>query len=101
MIVWSGTPANLEIELNEVTQPYQFGLQLGIAPSDLWLIERNHLGDVAQQRTEVIIYWSRNYECTWEKVADALKKLGGYGNLEKKLRQMHTRGMHSSLAQSV
>jgi hypothetical protein len=69
-----------------------------MAPSDLRLIEKNHQGDVARQRTEVIIYWSRNYECTWEKVADALKKLGGYGNLEKRLRQMHTGGMRVSLA---
>ena len=73
-----------------------------MAPSDLRLIEKNHSGDVARQRTEVITYWSRNNECTWEKVADAVKKLGGHGNLEKKLRQIHTRGnMHSSLAISV
>ena len=101
MIIWSGTPANLEIELSEITQPYQFGLHLGMTPSALQLIERNHPGDVARQRTEVITYWSRNNECTWEKVADAVKRLGCYGNLEKKLRQMHTRGMHSSLAISI
>ena len=97
----AGIPANLEIELKEIAQPYQFGLQLGMAPNDLQQIQGNHPGDISRQRSEVIIYWSRNFECTWEKVADALKKLGGHGNLEKKLRQMHTRGMYLSLSAPV
>ena len=88
----SGTPANLEIELKEITNPYQFGLQLDIDPKDLDQIERDHKGNVAQQRSEVIKHWSRNDKCTWEKAADALKKMGGHGNLEKKLRQLAAKG---------
>ena len=90
----SGVPANLEIELGELTSPYLFGVHLGVASSDLEQIERDHRGDVARQRSEVIKYWCRNNKCTWEKVADAVKKLCGHGNLEKKLRQLHTKGIH-------
>ena len=93
----AGTPANLETQLKEITQPYQFGLHLGLDPNVLQLIERNHPGDVARQRSEVIVYWSRNYECTWEKVADTLRRMEGHGKLERKLRQFHTQGMHLQL----
>ena len=96
-VMHAGTPANLKTQLKEITQPHQFGLHLGLDPNVLQLIERNHPGDVARQRSEVIVYWSRNYECTWEKVADTLRRMGGHGNLERKLRQFHTQGMHLQL----
>ena len=37
--------------------------------------------------TEVIKYWLRNSaDCSWEALASAVEKMGGHGNLAKKLR---------------
>ena len=68
---------------------------------DLEQIEKDHK-DVVRQRSEVIKYWCRNNECTtWEKVAEAVNKLGGHSNLEKRLRQLHTKGTHLWLSDGL
>ena len=89
---YSGTEANLLRELEEITNPYIFGLHLGIDSKVVDRIDRDHRNDVERQRSEVIMYWYRNtkvLERTWGKVADAIKTLGGHRNLEMKLRQLH------------
>ena len=96
----SGTPGNIEVELKEITQTYQFGLQLGVPTQELEETEKNYK-DIARQRSEVIKYWDRNNECTWERVADAVKKLGGHGKLEKRLRQLHIKGTLLGLSDSA
>lgn len=91
MINYSGTEANLLCELEEITNPYIFGLHLGIDSKVVDRIDRDHRNDVERQRSEVVKYWYRNtkvLERTWGRVADAIKKLGGHRNLEMKLRQL-------------
>jgi hypothetical protein len=73
--------------LKEITDPYKLGVQLGIVPHELKKIEKNFPRDVDRQMTEVIEYWQRNSsDCSWEALASAVDKMGGHGNLVKKLR---------------
>ena len=93
MTNYSGTEANILRELGEITNPYNFGLQLGINSKVLDQIDRDHRNDVERQRSEIIKYWDRNTEeseRTWGSLADAIGKLGGHRNLETKLRQLGT-----------
>ena len=80
-------------ELEEITNPYNFGLQLGIDSKVLDRIDRDHRNDVERQRSEIIKYWYRNTkksERTWGSLADAIGRLGGHSNLETELRQLGT-----------
>ena len=80
-------------ELEEITNPYNFGLQLGIDSKVLDRIDRDHRNDVERQRSEIIKYWYRNTkksERTWGSLADAIGRLGGHSNLEAELRQLGT-----------
>ena len=66
-------------------------MHLGIESKDLEQIEKNHRGDVARQRSEVIKFWYKNAEeseRTWGRVADALQTLGSHRNLESQLRKL-------------
>ena len=43
--------------------------------------------------TEVIKHWLRNNtddQCSWEALANAVEKMGKYGNLVKELRKQHS-----------
>ena len=89
----SGTEANLLCELGEITNLYNFGLQLGIDSKVLDRIDRNHRNDIERQRSEIVTYWYRNTaesERTWGRVADAIGKLGDHRNLETRLQQLGT-----------
>ena len=91
MTNYSGTQANILCELEEITNLYNFGLQLGIDTRVLDRIDRDHRNDVERQRSEIIKYWYRNTEeseRTWGRVADAIGRLGGHRNLETRLRQL-------------
>ena len=91
MTNYSGTQANILCELEEITNLYNFGLQLGIDTRVLDRIDRDHRNDVERQRSEIIKYWYRNTEeseRTWGRVADAIRRLGGHHNLETRLRQL-------------
>ena len=93
MTNYSGTEANVLCELGEITNLYNFGLQLGIDSKVLDRIERDHRNDVERQRSEIIKSWYRNTadsERTWGRIADAIKKLGDHRNLETRLRQLGT-----------
>ena len=79
--------------MEEITNLYNFGLQLDIDSKVLDRIERDYRNDVERQRSEIIKFWYRNTEeseRTWGRVADAIKRLGGHRNLETKLRQLGT-----------
>jgi hypothetical protein len=90
---YSGTEANILCEVEEITNPYNFGLQLGIDSKVLDRIDRDHRNDVERQRSEIIKFWYRNTaesERIWGRIADAIRRLGGHRNLETKLRQLTT-----------
>lgn len=79
--------ASILLDLKEVSEPYQLGVQLEIDPSVLDSIERNHPRDTDRQKTEVIKFWLHNSPTTSCKtLAKAVEGLGGYKNLVKRLR---------------
>ena len=79
--------ADILTVLREVTESYQLGIQLNIAPSTLKAIEKNHHGDIDRQRTEVVEYWLRNSsDASWITLANAVERVGGYGNIVQTLR---------------
>ena len=78
-------------QLKEINNPHSFGLQLEIDPMELGRIERDYKNDVQRQRSEIITYWYLNTEeseRTWGRLADAIERMGGHRNLEKRLRQL-------------
>lgn len=81
---------DIDLALEEVTDPYRLGIYLGIKEHELEIFEKNYPRDAKRQKIEVIKYWLRNYtDCTWEALANAVEKMGGHGNLVKRLRDMH------------
>ena len=65
-------------------------MYLNIKPHKLVMFERDYPGNTDRQKTEVINYWLRNCkDCSWEILAGAVEKMGGHGNLVKRLRDMH------------
>ena len=78
------------LALEEVTEPYQLGIHLGIETHKLKMFEKNYPRDIERQKIEVIEYWLRNSaECSWDVLASAVEKIGGHGNLERTLRDKH------------
>ena len=74
-----------------ITDPHQFGKHLGVPAHELNKIEKNHPNDVNRQMTEVIKYWQNNADdCSWRTLANAVERMGTYGNLVKKLREQHS-----------
>ena len=93
MTNYSGTEANVLCELGEITNLYNFGLQLGIDSKVLDRIDKDHRNDIERQKSEIIKSWYRNTaesERTWGRVADAIQRLGDHRNLETRLRQLGT-----------
>ena len=83
--------------LEEITKPHKLGIHLGIETHKLENIEENYPRDVDRQMTEVIKHWQRNNtDCSWGALASAVEKMGGHGNLVKRLRDRQTPG-HSEL----
>jgi hypothetical protein len=61
---------------------------------ELSKIEKNHLNDVDRQMAKVIEYWQNNtvsVDCSWVALANAVERMGKYGNLVKKLKERHSR----------
>ena len=56
------------------------GLQLSIQPSALQNIRASHHGSAALCMVDTIAQWSQSdFEASWEKLAEAVAKVGGYG----------------------
>ena len=77
-------------ETREVTKWHSLGIQLEITPEDLNQIESNHSGDTERCKAEVVDFWLRNtQERTWDRLAQAVDKMGGHANLVQTLRKNH------------
>ena len=82
---------NIELELKQINDPYQLGIHLGLPTEVLEQIEKDYPSNIIRQRTEVIKYWLRNSATpTWEKLAASVERIGGYGILVKRLRDLGT-----------
>ena len=89
------TVKNIQHELREMTAVkwYHLGLQLGIPPATLSIIESDHPHDAQQRMTEVIIWWLQNAsECSWAKLAEPVEAMGGYAVLAERLRRKTSQG---------
>ena len=84
------TLLEVQNELGDVTAAdwFQLGVQLGIKAAKLREIEKDHPGDVQRCKTEVLDWWLQNTpSVSWEKLADALHKTGGYDALAQRLKR--------------
>ena len=72
-----------------MTKPYQLGVHLGIATHELDEIEYRNPESIKQQKIEVINYWFEEMHPSWKALADAVKRMGIYGNLATQLTQQH------------
>jgi hypothetical protein len=80
------TVSNILLALEEVTEPYLLGIHLGIEPHHLKRFEREH-HDTERRKIEVIRYWLlNNEECSWETLADAVKRMDHHGNVVDSIR---------------
>lgn len=78
---------NALLELKDVNNIVPLGLHLGILLPKLRQIEQENK-DIERQKIEMIDFWLGNSEpsdCSWEKLAEALNKLGGHGRLVSRL----------------
>ena len=78
--------------LTDVTKPYQLGIHLNIKVNVLDEIEYKHKRKIKEQKLEVIKHWLDEMDCkhhSWGVLADAVRKIGGHGELVKELKQRH------------
>ena len=78
------------IELRDVSAAdwFSLGQNLGIKLPKLREIEKDHPGDVRRCKTEVLDWWYRNAPVpSWESLAHALLRTGGYHGLAERLRK--------------
>ena len=79
--------------IKDISSPYELGIHLGIEDSELDKIEKNYPRDVERQKLEAIKYWQRNFNCSWEALANAVEKMRCHRNLVKQLRELHLKAV--------
>ena len=83
--------------LEEITEPHNLGIYLGIKEHELEIFEKNYPRDIKRQKIEVMKYWLRNNrDCSWEVLANAVEKMGGHGNLMERLRDKHLKALSTT-----
>ena len=75
--------------IKDISSPYILGIHLGIEDK----IEKNYPRDVERQKLEAIKYWQRNFNCSWEALANAVEKMQCHRNLVKQLRELHLKAV--------
>lgn len=71
----------LEYELKEVDW-YELGIHMNVPAHTLKNIGKD-IASEARRLAEVLHYWLNNGEASWEAVVQALKRIGGHGNIIK------------------
>ena len=59
----------------------QLGIQLNVPPHFLTNIERENPGDESRKLSAVLQYWVDNETASWEKIVEALQRIGGHANI--------------------
>ena len=75
------TPSLQELsnELNLVSDWHTLGVKLGVQPTNLSMIERNHHGDTARCKHEMLYCWLQTAHTpspSWEAITEALFQMG-------------------------
>ena len=88
------TTRNIFVQLKEIAnKSFELGVQLGIDVCDLRKLTSN--ADYDRQLINIADYWINNCrECSWRKLADAVKGLGGQKLLEERLRNLEAKVKH-------
>lgn len=63
----------------------ELGIHLKLSVGKLDSFESDHK-TVSRCLTEVLTHWSRNQKASWNELADAVRDVGGYSNVEKEIR---------------
>ena len=77
------------IELKTVDW-YEVGIQLNVPAHQLKTIKRENSTE-SMRMAEILQYWLDNETATWEKIIDALERIGDYGNIVASLRSKYIR----------
>ena len=64
---------------------YDLGIQLNVPADQLETIERENPTE-SRRMAKVLQYWLDNETASWEKVINALERIGGHGNIVATLR---------------
>ena len=84
-------------QLKGVNKPFQLGIQLGIDYEVCERFEKDHVGDTGRQLIEVIQHWLKNKsDCSWKKLARAVRNVGGHDQLAEKLCDLDLEGSSSA-----
>ena len=67
---------------------YDLGIQLNAPADQLETIERENPTE-SRRMAKVLQYWLDNETASWEKVIDALERIGGHGNTVTTLRSKY------------
>ena len=92
IIIYTALVSESDVNLNleEVTEPFRLGIYLDIKPHVLKTIEKDCPQNTKKQKIEVINYWLRNgKKCSWETIAKALEQMGDYGELVTQIRKKY------------
>ena len=76
--------------LKDINNIVPLGLYLGISLPKLHQIEKEHKDNLERQMIEMIHFWLGNSvsDCSWGRLAEAVKRLGGHGQLVSKLNKL-------------
>ena len=67
---------------------YDLGIQLNVPVDQLRTIERENPTE-SRKMAIVLQYWLDNETASWEKVVNALERIGGHGNIVATLRSKY------------
>ena len=84
------TLADIIPAIEEITEPRKLGVQLKIEPHILTKFEIDY-PKIDRQIEAVITHWQNNSkDCSWEALAEAVKRMGNHSNLVEKLQKQHS-----------
>ena len=75
------------IELKQV-EWYELGIQLDVPAHLLKAIERENPTE-SRRMADMLQYWLGNETATWQKIIEALERIGDYGNTVSSLRSKY------------
>ena len=99
----SATLAEAEVELKDLVivlravNWHELGIQLNVPGYILTNIDVDYHHN-SRKLSEVVKYWKRNNEASWEKVVKALGRIGGHRNIIAEIRSKYMGSAHVALS---
>lgn len=80
---------NTLLLLKDINNIVPLGVHLGIPLPKLHQIEKENKDSLERQKIEMINFWLGNCsDCSWGRLAEAVKRLGGHNKLVSKLNEL-------------